>query len=105
MKLEEAVKVVEEKYKIEKYTPSHYMIYTNYMFNAFDLVTIHLMDYEGRVIVTDGGSSEQHSEKSEEEIQKLAKQYKFEYDVGYLMREFKSVNDITDLISLMDQIC
>lgn len=105
MSLEEAVKIISKEYEVDMYTPTCYFITTKYSYNAFDIVTLYLVEENGKILITEKGAAEAHSEKDESEVKKICESEGFTYDEGYLIKEFSSLQDVEKLIALIDKIC
>lgn len=104
MKIEEAVKIIEEKYKTKKYSPQSYYIVTNLMFTFTTYITIALKELDEKLYISDIGSTFNHTTKSEEEMIEICKQNNVNYDEGYIMVEFTKVEDVDNVINAIKQI-
>ena len=105
MKFDEALTLIEKKYKLIEETKDAYFVSTNKVLNDdWNEYCIFVRNIEGKAILTDYAETSNYFNKDNTEFESVCKKYNVLYKEGEIFTGFNSIQDIENMISAIDEL-
>lgn len=104
MDFEQAIQNIQKEYKINYAHKNSIMITTNQMLNEYNYCFVSLINYHGKLILTDLTNNMEHITLSEEEVKQICAKHDITFDDYNIECEYTSNDDIKRYLECLNEI-